>query len=375
MSRGALLLIALCAGVVLVVAFWWADDSCAERTDDQFVSELLDRCGTSLRLERELRAQAKSPSLDQLLEKLALNAERVDDAGANWQELDIIKLLDPEDHAAWKALTQALETIWHPEYEDEITDSRIDAANGISFLPNPYRISALLRVLAEKREPLALRRAVVEALEMNSSPDIILALEEYWYADPDRFQIERGEPSLSGASLAMRSKSVKQLRRQNTIAADEALLAALNDPDVEVRASAAFALKGREGSEITDALVALISPAQEYTVVYKALAAIEGCPNYSFLRALLDTYENGTDAVRNLVVTALPRCDDERVVAPIVESLDQRSSALGLSAANALSTLAHKNHRTAVIPLQKYLSRDAIATADKAEIRRALERF
>jgi len=374
MSRTVVLLIALGAGGVLV-ALWWAGDSCAESTDDPFVSVLMDRCGTAIRLDRELRAQPASKSIQRMLETLAASAEQVDDAGAKWQELEIIKLLDPEDHTAWKSLTQALATIWHPEYVDEITDERIDAAYGISLLPNPYRTSALLQVLAEKREPLALRNAVVEALEMNRSPEVISTLEEHWYADPGRFQVERGEPSLSGASLAMRQKSVKQLSQQHTVAADEALLAALKDPDPEVRASAAFALKGRENPKITDALVALISPSQDYTVVYKALAAIEGCPNYTFLRALLDTHQNGTDSVRGLVVPALVRCDDERVVAPIVASLDQRSSALGLAAANALATMAHRNHRTAVIPLQKALARDAIATADKAEIRRALERF
>ncbi len=373
MSRAALTWTVLCAGVALLV-FWQTRGGCAERTDDPLVRALLDRCGTSLRLERELKAQPASASVTRLLANLTDRAERVDHAGAGWEALEIEQLLEPEDHAARESLTRALETIWHPEYEDEIVDKRVNAATGIGLIPNPYRTSALLRVLEEKREPLSLRRTVVEALESSRDPEVVAALEEHWYADTTRFQIARGAPAPVGASLAMRRKTLEKLKRDHTPAATEALLNALEDPDVELRASAAFALRGREGPGITDALVALISPDEHYTVVYMALAAIDGCPSYPFLRALLATYEGAVDT-RVLVVPALARCDDARVVGPIVESLDQRTSSLGLAAANALATLAHRNHRTAVIPLQKALARDAIETADKAEIRRALDAF
>ena len=375
MSRAAVILIALCAGAVLL-AFWWAGDGCAERSNDPLVRALMDRCGTSLRLDRELRAQTTGKSLARMLANLAARAERVDDVGASWDEFAIWQLLEPEDRAARESLSRALETIWHPEYVDELIQERIDAATSIGFLPNPYRTSALLRVLAEKREPLSLRRAVVETLETSRGPRVTAALEEHWYADTSRFQIERGEPALRGASPAMRHKAIEQVQGEHTAAAAAVLLDALKDPDAEVRASAAFALRGRDDPQITDALVALIIPAEDYTVLYKALAAIEGCPNYTFLRALLETYSgNGDAATRGLVVSALARCDDARVVAPIVESLDQRTSALGLAAANALATLAHRKHTTAVTPLHRALARDSIATEDKAEIRRALDAF
>lgn len=369
----------LLIGIVLVVAasllaWWWSRDGCAVRSDDELVATLLNRCGTALRLERELRSRSSSPSIQRLLDVLAERSERVDDTGARWDAEGIERLLRPDDHVADEALRTAIETIWHPQYVDELVEARMDAAEVIQFLPDPDRIAATLRVLAEPREPLALRRAIAEALASSTDTEVVAALEAHWYSDPNRLQVGGAEPVVQGASLAMRRKAVEQWQRDPSDTATQSLLDALKDPDSEVRASAAFALRGREGPGITEALVGLIDPDEDYTVIYKALAAIEGCPNYDFLYALLDTYE-GAESMRNLIVPALARCDDPRIVGPIVDSLDQRSSALGLAAANALATLAHRQHTRTIPPLYEALDRDALATEDKAEIRRALASF
>lgn len=373
MNRTAVILASIGVCVVLLIA-WLASGAARDVIDDPLVHTLMDRSGTTWRLTNELRSSPANASVELLLTRLEESAERIDELGACWADLEIVHLLQPDVETELEPLSQAIATIRHPEFVDELTQIRIDAVYTMSLMPTDYRTSSLIRVLAEKREPLALRRAIAEALSTWTEPDVVAALDQYWYSDPNRFQVMRGDGTGRGASLPMRRKSVEILETQDTAASDAALLAALSDPDTEVRASAAWALKNRDGKRIRDALIQLINPNEEYTVVYKALAAIEGCPNDAYLDALVATFY-GTNNTQSIVLEALTECDDPRIVEPIVESLDQRQSELGFHASNALATLAYNQRDNAIAPLTAALKRTDISTEDKEEISRALARL
>lgn len=373
MNRTAVIFAAIGACVVALIV-WFDRGPGRDLIEDPLVRTLMDRSGTSWRLTNELRSNPANESVDLVLTRLAESAERIDELGACWADLEIVHLLQPDVEAGLEPLSRAIATIRHPEFVDELTQKRIDVVLTMSLIPTDYRTSALISVLAEKREPLALRQAIAEALATRTEPDVVAALDKHWYSDPNRFQVMRGDGAVRGASLPMRRKSVEVLETQDTAAADAALLAALSDPDTEVRASAAWALKGRDGKRIRDALIQLINPDEEYTVVYKALAAIEGCPNTAYLDALLATFY-GTNSNQNMVLEALTECDDPRIVEPIVQSLDQRQSELGFHASNALATLAYNQRDTTIAPLKAALQRTDISTEDKEEISRALTRL
>ena len=341
-------------------------------SNDELIRALMDRSGTAQRLNRELSSQPASADIASLRQRLQDNAREVDELGANWQDLDIIDLLEPAVDTSLEPLSQALAVIRHTEYVDHLVRARIEAASTIALLPTDARRAALLAVLREKREPRQLRQAVVEALSTSKDPAVIAALDLHWFSDPNRFKTQSVPPR--GASVAMRRSRILALKHIHTAEADAALIAALQDPEPELRGVAAGALKGRTGYQVRDALIGLLDPTEAYVVVYKALWAIDGCPNEDFLLRVLQLFDEAPD-LQELALSALGSCNDARVVAPIVDCLDQRQTRRGLRAANTLATLAAKRHDQIIAPLQESLRRDDIDPADREEIWRALERL
>jgi hypothetical protein len=382
------------AGLVLtVLVVVWAGRA-AWRNVDSFVNtgtgpwqtgsliEVLEERGsTAARLEAELQRASEVPGREALLQWVGKKRRKIDRLGAERRDDELLDFLSPPDgrprdgladfaarDEQRRVVAEVIALVQGPGYLDHFTDRRVEAARSLAFFPGDDGLEALIGVLSDPNESDYLKRAVAESLEQIDDYRARRALEEHASGGSlEQRTAEKGATEertagasrrsreLSSASAAVRRRAIETLASQPGGDPVAGLIAALEDPDPELRALAIRGLARRGHHRVEPALLRVIEKERSRSPLLAAVQALQGCRE-PHRRALLSAYRGAIESNRSFLVGALAACDHRDVVEPILDTMESSDGTVALAGRNALLTLASRGHRRTVGPLVDNLS-------------------